>query len=75
MKIIKIHTNDEVLTKIQNAMDKLKTPSQKESIEFTHSELRFLKRLIFSELATMELMFDSLNENIDFIEKQKKESE
>lgn len=75
MKIIKIHTNDEVLTKIQNAMDKLKTPSQKESIEFTHSELRFLKRLIFSELATMELMFDSLNENIDFIKKQKKESE
>jgi hypothetical protein len=72
MKILKIHTNDEVLTKIQNTMDKIEKPSQKGSIELSFSELRFLKRLILSDLATMELMFESLNEHKEFVEKQKK---
>jgi hypothetical protein len=72
MKILKIHINDEVLTKIQKAMDKIEDSRQKESIELSFSELRFLKRLILSDLATMELMFESLNEHRDFVEKQKR---
>lgn len=75
MKIIKIRTNDDTLIKIQNAMDKFEQPMQKESVEFSHPELRFLKRLILSDLATTELLFESLDEHKEFVEKQKKESE
>ena len=72
MKILKIRINDEVLTKIQNAMDKIEDSRQKESVELSFSELRFLKRLILSDLATMELMFESLDEHREFVKKQKR---
>lgn len=73
MKTIQIPTHDATLVKIQEAMDKMESLSDKESISFSHSELRFLKRLILTEEAILQLSFEAMDEHVSFMQKCKGE--
>lgn len=72
MKTIKIPVHGEPLQKIIKAMKTIEKATDRANISLSYSELRYLKRLLLTDEAMLQLSYESLEDHISFSEKQKK---